>query len=497
MFSYLLGNSNPSSAANEALIGHEHDNPIHTQQQPTAGATTAVPYLEDKQESIYTDILDPSGIHYSHLNKNEDGKMGASIASCFFTLGNTIMGSGILGLPYAFSKTGWVLGSLLILFSATSSAFALHLLSCCALKLPYPSSFYKVAHTAMPGFEKLIDLAVMTKCFGVATSYLIVIGGLMPDVMDEIYGSNSGNGASVLKSRLLWIVFGFCIVAPLSTFKQLTALKYTSFLSISFICFLMLLVVLYSANVSGLDPCASDDDNSSSMLTSSTDDGTCVGEKANFLFNVDTMKVLSIFVFGFTCHQNMFTIVNEIDAVSKPRCNTVIMAAIGTAFSIYMIIATSGYNTYGDAVESNILQSYPKTPIVALARVFVSLLVCFTYPLQCNPARRCVMTLLSSIYKDHEKTPADAEAAQNIRYMIITAVFLGASFAIALSVEDLGVMLSLVGATGSTLVSYILPGFCYYFLFKDEGPAWKRYVALFQGCLGLIIIPVCLTFIFL
>lgn len=138
-----------------------------------------------------------------------------------------------------------------------------------------------------------------------------------------------------------------------------------------------------------------------------------------------------------------------------------------------------------------------ETPIVALARVFVSLLVCFTYPLQCNPARRCVMTLLSSIYKDHEKTPADAEAIQNIRYMVITAVFLGASFAIALSVEDLGVMLSLVGATGSTLVSYILPGFCYYFLFKDDGPAWKRYVALFQGCLGLIIIPVCLTFIFL
>ncbi len=62
---------------------------------------------------------------------------------------------------------------------------------------------------------------------------------------------------------------------------------------------------------------------------------------------------------------------------------------------------------------------------------------------------------------------------------------------------DLGVMLSLVGATGSTLVSYILPGFCYFFLFKNEGPVWKRNLALFQGCVGLCLIPICLTFIFL
>lgn len=77
--------------------------------------------------------------------------------------------------------------------------------------------------------------------------------------------------------------------------------------------------------------------------------------------------------------------------------------------------------------------------------------------------------------------------------------FLLLTLLIAITIEDLSIVLGLVGATGSTTVSYILPGFYYYLLFKDpaDGPAWKRNLALAQGIFGLIIVPVCLTFIFL
>jgi amino acid permease len=71
-------------------------------------------------------------------------------------------------------------------------------------------------------------------------------------------------------------------------------------------------------------------------------------------------------------------------------------------------------------------------------------------------------------------------------------LFLSTSFMIALNVKDLGVVLSLVGATGSTIVSLILPGVFYFRMFKDEGPAWKRYAALAQLLAGVLIIPFCL-----
>ena len=150
----------------------------------------------------------------------------------------------------------------------------------------------------------------------------------MPDVMTDIYGDSSGNGKSFFSSRFLWVTIGFIIVIPLSFFKDLSALRYTSFFSIMFLCFLALIVVLFANNVPGLDPC-------------------------------HTMRVFSTFIHGFTCHQNMSTIVNELKSANITRCNTVIALAICSAVSVYLIIANCGYYTYGDNVESNILQSYP------------------------------------------------------------------------------------------------------------------------------------------
>lgn len=323
-------------------------------------------------------------IHHSHVTKSELGVKESSIPACYFTLANTIMGAGTLGLPFALSNTGYVMGSVLLCLSAMSSSFALHLLALCALKLPYPSSFYKVASTAMPNFEKLIDLAVVIKCFGVATSYLIVIGGLMPDVMDDVYGSTDGHSKGFFSSRMTWVTAGFLIVVPLSYFQQLGALRYTSFMSLSFLFFLTLMVVLFACSIAGLDPCAFTDDDSAFSTPlmadtaaaavarkliygdienigfgSSGNDDQCVGKRVNIQFNMNTMRVFSIFIFGFTCHQNMFTIVNELHAVTVGRCNRVIFYAVGTAVSVYLVIANFGYSTYGDNVESNILVSYP------------------------------------------------------------------------------------------------------------------------------------------
>ena len=320
--------------------------------------------------------MSDGSIHPSHLNKTE--KL-TSLSGCYFTLANTIMGAGTLGLPFALSNTGYVMGSILLCLSGLASSFALHCLSLCALKLPYPSSFYAVASTALPNFEKLIDLAVVIKCFGVATSYLIVIGGLMPDAMTDVYGSTTGHGKSFFTSRFLWVTVGFIMVIPLSFFKNLGALRYTSFFSIMFLCFLALIVVLFANNVPGLDPCHSDDDGNEE----------CVGERVNIKFDLNTMRVFSIFIFGFTCHQNMFTIVNELQSVNIQRCNTVIGAAICSAVTVYLIIANCGYYTYGDNVESNILQSYPSKCFILCDLVYGHLDIKITAYLQ-----RCQLSVL-------------------------------------------------------------------------------------------------------
>ena len=85
----------------------------------------------------------------------------------------------------------------------------------------------------------------------------------------------------------------------------------------------------------------------------------------------------------------------------------------------------------------------------------------------------------------------------NFFAFFLQMIFLITSLLIALTVKDLSVVLSFVGATGSTTVSYILPGVFYYKMFKNEGPKWKRDLSLIQFLTGLVIVPVCLSFIFL
>jgi len=76
-------------------------------------------------------------------------------------------------------------------------------------------------------------------------------------------------------------------------------------------------------------------------------------------------------------------------------------------------------------------------------------------------------------------------------YWAYTAFFILASFAIALVVDNLGTVMALVGATGSTAVSYILPGAIYYVL--HPWPHAKRYVAAAMFLIGVCIVPISLT----
>lgn len=89
----------------------------------------------------------------------------AGRAAGIVNLSNTIVGAGILGLPRAFSESGWFVGLLLLTLAAAGSALSLHLLAVSQETVGIaPSSFYTVAKASIPSFTNLIDVAVMIKC---------------------------------------------------------------------------------------------------------------------------------------------------------------------------------------------------------------------------------------------------------------------------------------------------------------------------------------------
>jgi len=406
----------------------------------------------------------------------------ASLFSSYSNLTSTIIGAGFLALPYAFSQFGYVLGLITLTLAGLSSAFSLILLSLCAKHITdKPSSFYAVAELAFPKVASyLIDFAVAIKCWGVATSYIIIISDLMPVACQQT------QCYSFFNERDTWVTIGFIIVSPLCCFHSIDALKWTSSISLLFILMITVLVVLYSIPNNGTlwDPCPID-------ITNGIQE-KCTSEVTTWNVGINSLKVFPIFVFAFTCQQNIFSIVNELKVPTPTRVNTVVIASIGSSYCLYVIIALCGYFTFGSEVKSDLLLNFPMNRISSFARVCVSLTVLFHYPLQLNPARKSILSIIRSIDNEEVLQPS----LYFRKYFSVTFGFLISSYIVALSTKDLGLMMSLVGGTASTIVSYILPG-AFYCMLHYRSNSYYFYAAFLMLVVGLIIIPLCIISQFL
>lgn len=78
--------------------------------------------------------------------------------------------------------------------------------------------------------------------------------------------------------------------------------------------------------------------------------------------------------------------------------------------------------------------------------------------------------------------------------MIVTTCIIVLSYFVAITISQLDLVLSFVGSTGSTTISFILPGLFYFRLYSHDKWHWKRMTALFLTIYGVMVMTVCLTF---
>jgi len=147
---------------------------------------------------------------------------------------------------------------------------------------------------------------------------------------------------------------------------------------------------------------------------------------------------------------------------------------------------------------SRLFQNHSSDPndqvAVTIGRIFISVLVAFSYPLQTHPSRICVDNLYRVVVTDWLKRRTSSQTL--MRFMTETSLLIAGTFLVGLLVSDLAVVLALVGATGSTTMCYILPGLFY--LKMEQGTPWtvKKTFAAILAVLGIIIMPTAVVFIF-
>lgn len=125
----------------------------------------------------------------------------------------------------------------------------------------------------------------------------------------------------------------------------------------------------------------------------------------------EILTSLPIFIFGFTCHQNQFTIINELQDRSNKTTTYMIKIAISISCIIYLIIGTTGYLTFGEKTISNIIKMYPSTWPTTVGRIAIIILVSLSYPLQCHPARNSINHVIYHLRKGQPTNTIDASSA--------------------------------------------------------------------------------------
>lgn len=258
----------------------------------------------------------------------------ATTISSIINLLNTIVGAGTLAMPAAMSHMSVALGTFVILWSGITSALGLYLQSRCGRYLDHgTASFFALSQITYPNAAVVFDTAIAVKCFGVGVSYLIIIGDLMPGVA---LGFNSEAGSvPFLVDRNFWITAFMLVIIPLAFLRRLDSLKYTSVIALVSIGYLIVLVVYHFASDSPAER----------------------GDVHLIRWHgpVALLSSLPVVVFAYTCHQNMFSILNELEDKSPASVMGVITSSIGSAASIYILVAVTGYLTFGSNVVGNIV----------------------------------------------------------------------------------------------------------------------------------------------
>lgn len=207
--------------------------------------------------------------------------------------------------------------------------------------------------------------------------------------------------------------------------------------------------------------------------------------------------------------------------------NRIISTSIGSAVVIYHIIGVLGYLTFGNSVGSNIIQMYDDGMLVTIGRIAIVVLVMFSFPLQCHPCRACLDKVLIAISNFWESTrfgkPSDPSqysslSGQNqdddgtlaspeelddhgnpiivqseFKFIVMTLSILLGSYIIAITVSELEVVLSLVGSTGSTAISFILPGIFYWKLHAHHPWDVRKVLSVCLTVYGSMVMIICLS----
>lgn len=378
-------------------------------------------------------------------NDNDKIEHKSTVVGCASNLVNAIVGSGIVGLPYAIQESGFVPGVVLVVFCALLTEISLRLLIETAKHSNVPS-YETVAEAAYGRFGfYFVAINMFIMAYGAMLSYLMIV----KDTFSSILGIDDDDLAT---KRAVLVTISSLVILPLSCQRDVADLAKTSKMNVCFDLIIVLLVVYLAFRRGDYDDYDYDEDYDSYGIDAASPIDL-------WKIKWDTLFVgLGVLSFAFVCQHSSFIIAGSLEKPTKERWSTVTKLGLCFAASLALLMGISGYLGFsgpGRSVEGNILNSLPQnSKLTKLAEALLGTTMLFVYPMESFVARHVCVVLLFEGRKAHEGDDASVLNRRDRRITLTVALYLSAVIPAAMF-ERLGDVLAVTGSVGGSCLSYI------------------------------------------
>ncbi len=379
----------------------------------------------------------------------------ATIPSSSFNLSNTIIGCGIMTLPFNLYNCGWVMGMFGLLLVGLSSGYAFNLLTVASTYTGFFQYRDIALHLYGQKFSLLVGIIVIIYTFGSIASYCIVLRDNM------FWWSDPTSENDYKKKSLLWGIMTF-IILPLCLLPRIDFLNFTSLIALASIFYVICVVAGFYLIVTYVP---------GELLFN--------GPPQAFNFSIDAFTAFPLFTTAFCGHYNSMNIYRELKDRSVHRMNITILITMTVTILFNSAMALFGYFAFTDSVASDVLRTISQLSDASvyfqIANTAMILVMLFSYPLVSFGVSKAFQSL---IWKPGHKVP--------FKWILLFALLnVFVPTIIATFVSDIDHILSFTASLCGSPMVYIIPGMFGYTISKREkGPKYRLVLSIIMIVLG-------------
>ncbi len=306
-------------------------------------------------------------------------------------------------------------------------------------------------------YEELLE-----KCFGIKgyiiSSFCIAIlniGGMLTNLI--IIGDatmkvlNIWGFDSLFDRQIILLIISFLIILPFCLFRDLSSLEKAG--AIKIIAIIVIIVVIFVEFFNSL----SNDNNNDS-----NNDITLSIDIASIPAAVGTLA------FSFVCHDSSFLLYNTLDNPTNKRYFKLSFFGIFIAIIFTLCLSIPAYLTFGNNVDFNILNNYNiYNPLLVAIRIIYVFTMTLTFPGSFFLVRHILYGWFQKLYCVYSTNyannfmPYSVQSSPIFHHLTFTLSIFVIVVITSLFLDDLGVVMSVIGSVSSVNLAFVFPCLCY------------------------------------